>query len=863
MKKFFGAKGLFSRREKDLTVNGTSAGRRSFAMAFDAFQKILELNNQALEMMAALGDVLSGDYVFDRRYIETGCRELSDTVNRIIGNLNILAPKRYITLYDAFNRINHEIEEELSGKLVIPRSDYVMPYTMTSRDFEDVVGAKNANLAEVANAVGLFVPEGFAVSTRAFGAFMDRNHLWGKVSAVIAQWERAEMSLKSVSGQIRAMILAGNVPRDVRSEIAKAANRLERSGPIKNPFFAVRSSAVEEDGEHSFAGLHLSLLNVSRGDLLDAYKRVLASLYVPAAMEYRKDKGFLENEVVMAVGCQVMVDAVASGVLYTMDTLSPESERMVITSVRGLGAPVVSGEISGDRHLVDRNPPHAILSSQVAPQPFMLALKSGGGTHHIAVKEEKGCRGACLTEGQLHLLAEAGISIERHFKKPQDIEYAFDRKGTLYILQTRPLKFRKNRSFIARDLPSLLARYKVVFQNRGVVAQRGVGSGKAYLVKQNEDLEQFPSGAVLVAQHSSPRFAQVIRRASALLTDVGSPTGHLATIAREFRVPAIVGTQVATRRLTHGQEITVDAEDKKVYEGIVKELHVYHLGEEHIEESYEYRLLRRILKKIAPLNLFDPGARRFSPQGAKTLHDIVRFVHEKAVEELINLQSSHGYDPKSVSGKLKLSVPLDLVLIDIGEGLVPDRKSPAIEPEEITSVPMGAFVSGLSRSGAWNTDPADVDFGSFMSSLTRTFASGLSSPKNVGQNLAVISRNYANISLRLGYHFNMIDAYIGPNQNSNYAYFRFMGGVTDATRLSRRARFLANVLANGDFRVEVRGDLVVARLKKLTENVMKSKLYLLGVLVAYSRQLDVQMGSETHISMYVDQFKNLMQSNLT
>ena len=127
----------------------------------------------------------------------------------------------------------------------------------------------------------------------------------------------------------------------------------------------------------------------------------------------------------------------------------------------------------------------------------------------------------------------------------------------------------------------------------------------------------------------------------------------------------------------------------------------------------------------------------------------------------------------------------------------------------------------------------------------------------------MISRNYTNISLRLGYHFNMIDAYIGPNQNSNYAYFRFMGGVTDATRLSRRARFLADVLANGDFRVEVRGDLVLARLKKLAEDVMKRKLYLLGVLVAYSRQLDVQMGSETHISMYVNQFRTLMQSNPT
>lgn len=154
-----------------------------------------------------------------------------------------------------------------------------------------------------------------------------------------------------------------------------------------------------------------------------------------------------------------------------------------------------------------------------------------------------------------------------------------------------------------------------------------------------------------------------------------------------------------------------------------------------------------------------------------------------------------------------------------------------------------------------------VDLGSFMSSMTRTFSTGLSAPENIGRNMAVISKPYAHIGLRLGYHFTMIDSYIDENWNSNYAYFRFLGGVTEADKRSRRAQLLANILVQNDFRVEVRGDLVVARIKKLSTEIMQTKLHLLGVLVAFSRQLDVQMLSDQHIQLYTDTFNQLMRGS--
>jgi len=578
-------------------------------------------------------------------------------------------------------------------------------------------------------------------------------------------------------------------------------------------------------------------------------------------MEYRRQKGLMDSQDGMAVACQIMVDAKVSGVLYTLDPRAPDRDVMLINATWGLGAPVVTGEVRADLYTLDREEPYLLKSLDVVRKSNQLVPNKGGGTDIRTVHHDLQTR-TCLIDKQMKQIAEAGLMIERHFKKPQDIEWAIDHEDNLVILQSRSLNIKDQVAKLVCNISSILDDFPIIFKNKGSIVQEGISTGKVFVVKTEEDLARFPSDAVLVTAYTSPRLGKVIKKASAIITDVGSPTGHLATIAREFRVPTIVNTGIATQLLRPGQIITVDARENIVYEGAVKALCYYEFAEETFETTYEYRLLKRVLKKIAPLNLLDPSEKNFTPSGCKTLHDITRYVHEKAVSELIELEYAQVGDTAGSGRKLKFDIPLDLILIDIGGGISGSAGVSEVKPHDVSSIPMKAFLKGLSVPGAWDTEPMSVDFGSFMSSLTRTFSSSMATPKYVGQNLAVLSKEYVNINLRLGYHFNMIVAYISKNVNDNYAYFRFLGGVTDISRRSRRATLLAEILAQNDFRIDINGDLVVARIKKLDLMMMEKKLKILGLLVAFTRQLDVKMNHEQEIARLKAVFQDLKNNHI-
>ncbi len=843
----------------------SSRGKRKcsfpFINTFARFSEILVLNNKVLELIAEANDKLGGEYIFDRHYIETFCEEACDMVEKLIFALNEMAPGKYPALHDTFNKIRFDIEDILAGRQ--PRSEdrLVIPYSNINRDMTQEVGGKNAAIAQVGNFMGIRIPEGFAVTAAAFDMFMKENGLCQRIKEIAREWEQEKIDAVTASERIKPLIFAQRIPSRLKSAIEKAVSRLLKKKKGENIFFAVRSSAWGEDSEHSFAGQFSSILNVPPPGVTEAYRRVIASAYSPSALEYRRRIGYHEDEVVMPVACQVMIDAAKSGVLYTFDPVDPTTEVMLANATWGLGAPVVSGTTMVDEYRMERKFPHLVVESRISTKLKKLVLSKEGGTVIQDVPPRRQLA-ACLNKSELVELAETGLVIEKNFHKPQDIEFSFDRGGRLVILQTRQLAVKSLDAPTASELSGIRDKYPVIVDGCGTTAQEGIAAGPVHIVKDDRDLKDFPAGAILVTKFASPRFAAVLHRAAAIITEVGSITGHLATVAREYRVPAVFNCENVISLLEEGQEITVDAEEPAIFDGIVRELQYYALAEEPIEETYEYRLLRRVLKKIEPLNLVDPTEKNFSPEACETLHDIVRFVHEKSVQTIVDSGYYHPHDSGTAAGKLKLGVPIDLVVIDIGGGLdslAQTGRKAVILPEQIMSVPMKALIAGIMHPGAWSNEPMAVDMGSFMSSLTRTFATEITSPQQLGQNLAVVSREYANISLRLGYHFTMIDAYVSENMNDNYAYFRFFGGVTDLDRRARRARFIGAVLSHYDFRVDIQGDLVVARIKKLEEEAMLERIYLLGLLVGVTRQLDVQMVNEKRITEYTEKIKQLME----
>jgi len=830
-----------------------------FKILFADFKKSLELNNQILDLIADANDKLSGDYIFDEQYIQTTCRELTDLVRELIVIINHLTGQKYSDLFSSFHHIEEEIKVILQGQVLYPVSEYILPYSSVTRDLLDAVGGKNAHIAEIGSLLELRIPEGFAITTAAFSAFWTENNLEETIYPIVEQWQQKKIAVEDAARNIQQAIINAVLPAKLEKAIVQAAGQITRDSDNTTPCFAVRSSALGEDDAASFAGQYHSCLNIPMEDLPRAYKEVIASLYSPEAMEYRLLKDFRHNEIMMAVACQLMIPAKASGVMYTYDPVRPETENVLINSAWGLGEPIVSGEVPTDHFTLDRQPPHEVLQMQVVRKERSMVLQGCGGTNMKSVQEEQRTQPS-LKNKKLQELAEIGLQLEKYFKKPQDVEFAIDRENRIVVLQSRQLTLRQERVPRACDLTGVGGKYPILMRGNGIAAMEGIASGPAWILEEKNNLEDFPMGAILVARHASPQLARVIHKAAGFITDVGSTTGHLATVAREFRVPALFNTENGTSLLEQGQEITLDTECLTIYEGKVQELQYYNFYEEHIEEMYEYRLLRRVLKKIEPLNLFDPNEDDFTPQGCRTYHDLTRFVHEKAVETIIDLNFYHSHHRDTQAGQLLWDYPLDLILIDVGGGIEGGHEK-GIRPEQISSVPMQELLRGMSYPGIWDMSPMKVDFSSFMSSLTRTTPTRNTSPEDVGRNLAVVSAEYTNINFRLGYHFTVIDAYISDNMLDNHIYFRFSGGVTDTTRRSRRTRLLSEILAHYDFLCELHGDIIVARLKRMDKESMLKRLFLLGLLVGFTRQLDVKMVSDTKINEYFEQIKTIMEES--
>ena len=245
---------------------------------------------------------------------------------------------------------------------------------------------------------------------------------------------------------------------------------------------------------------------------------------------------------------------------------------------------------------------------------------------------------------------------------------------------------------------------EIIFSDKGIVVQRGVGIGKVFVVENDTDLKEFPYGAIMLSRYTSPRYSSIMHKARGIITDVGSPTGHMASLAREYRVPTIVDTQVATALLKTGDEITLDATQNIVYRGSISALDRFELTEEEVfEDFYEYRLLRRLLKHISPLNLLNSQNENFTPSACRTYHDITRYIHDKAVEELIHLSEKNGAQYLSAPKSLEADIPLGLMVIDAGDGT-------SCQPEAQDSHPGTDCLPSPLRFSGWPGFVGNVEY---------------------------------------------------------------------------------------------------------------------------------------------------------
>jgi pyruvate,water dikinase len=823
-------------------------GTREFATVFKRFRRILFLNNRVLEKIAEMERMLGGEYIFDQTFLNQVVVSLTEGVREVVYTLNALAADQYAGLYDRFTVIADHLADLLTGGPGPLGHLMMLDVKQIHRDLDHLVGAKSANLGEIQANLGLKVPDGFALTTAAYFRFMEANDLFGKIPAIVSEQSSVEEQAAKIGTLFHLAKFPAEIEKALRDKVAGIEEKA--SAPLR---FAVRSSAVGEDGTRSFAGQFLSLLNIPAAEVTKACIKVMGSRFTAHLLRYLGPTADV-HEVPVAVSIQIMIAAKAAGVVYTRNPNSPEDESLSISAITGTGQGVVGGMKDADQYTVGRENTFPLLMSRIRAK---RSREEWTASSTATDRESDGLhRGSSvLTARQLHKIAEAAMLLEKNFEGPQDIEWAFTDAEQLVILQCRSLKMAHKPLPPAEELAEELHRAPVLMADHGQVAQLGVAAGRVLVVASDTRPEDFPVNSIAVCRYASPQISEIVRRAAAVITDIGSPTGHLATIARELRTPALFGTGIATKVLADGMEITIDVEEKKVYGGIIAGLLSLKLSQDAPLADYpEMRTLRRLLRLVAPLNLHDPANPGFRQENCRTFHDILRFCHEKAVEALIALHSSAEIAIPQDRGKiLGIPIPIKLRVIDLGGGAAEIQQN-NFAPTDILSRPFNALLRGMLNQTAWDRETVPFGFKDLMTSMTRPLAAFSQGAHYTGENLAIIAENYCNLSLRLGYHFNVIDAYLDEEPDDNYIYFRFVGGMAEKQKRERRLELIARILTSLHFKIDRQGDLLVGKAKMLAAEHMEAILTNLGELVAFTRQLDALMVDDATVERLFLQF---------
>jgi len=463
-------------------------------------------------------------------------------------------------------------------------SENIVPLDQLGMDDVPRVGGKNASLGEMIKnlgSLGVEVPGGFATTADAFDNFLDEAGIRERIHAKLDQLDADDVKqLANTGREIRSWIIDSPLPAPLQQEISAAYQAMAVDG--RDATVAVRSSATAEDlPDASFAGQQETYLNISGIDqVLQAIKLVYASLFNDRAISYRVHQGFAHADVSLSAGIQRMVrsDLAASGVMFSIDTESGFEDVVFITSSYGLGETVVQGAVNPDEFYVYKNNlgvarRSILLKSRGSKQIKMIYAQGDSPEQAIQTVDVDAADSNrfSIDDDDITALAKMAVTIEKHYGRPMDIEWAKDgENGKLHIVQARP-------ETVQSRAGRVIERYQLKASSEILVSGRAVGNrigqGQAKVISDLSQMDQIEEGDVLVTDMTDPDWEPIMKRAAAIVTNRGGRTCHAAIIARELGIPALVGTGSCTEDIEHGREVTVscaEGDTGHVYAGLLE-----------------------------------------------------------------------------------------------------------------------------------------------------------------------------------------------------------------------------------------------------------------------------------------------------
>ncbi len=783
---------------------------------YEALKQLLQHDIACHEQMAEIQEVLHGTHPEDITALRKRFARFSFEVTGMIAALEKMDPGSYASLKSYHRKFDFYTQFLLAP----PKLKYSQPFTCLLAECAHAadrkIGGKALNLSIIARQFGFNIPRGFVVTTDGYHYFIEYNDLRPAIDRLLERLDiHSEDALRVISGQLMALVRQAVIPPLMEEEILATFDRCFAESP--GVFVAVRSSAIGEDGAYSFAGQYLSLLDQGKQDVCNAWLQVIASKYSPEALYYRISYGLGDEETAMSVLVQEMVAARSSGVIYSRKPDGNDNHAVYIQAVQGGGAPLVAGEAIAETYTLTRALP-----------PVPISAPVGGGMLH---------------EAQAINLAAQAMVIEQHFNRSQDIEWAVDAEGNICILQARPLSLLTSAGNLAQQKrPSDIAG-PVLYQG-GVSASPGRASGQVVLSAKDLRDATLADKGVLVTRDTPPELARILHRLAAVVAERGSRACHFATVAREFGIPFIAEARDAHTVLERGMRVTVDSSQCVVYQGAVASEH------RTTHPRPLIRSMREAAKFITPLELVDPSAKNFTPEGCRSMHDIIRFCHEKGMHAMFShARPGTGYGALRLEG----NIPLDVFLFDVGDGFAPSaQRLKTIPLNEVVSLPFQALWRGLSHpSVQWKQKPFD------WAAYDRIEMAGGVPPKRESfafASYAVVGYDYLHFNIRFGYHFTIVDILCGENTSENYCMLRFAGGGGNFDQRLLRIGFITGVLERLGFAVEQKADLLEAKISRIEATTMMEKLDMLGRLLGATKLMDMVLDDANTAAAYVDEF---------
>lgn len=441
---------------------------------------------------------------------------------------------------------------------------YIRKFNEVGKDDIGLVGGKGANLGEMTQ-MGLDVPPGFCVTSNAYNYFIEYTNLDETVKVLL---ERLDVdnpdSLTQVSEKLQAKLNESKIPEDLEAEIRAAYSEFSKDVNLENPQVAVRSSATAEDlPDASFAGQQDTYLHIAgEEELLKHIRMCWASLWTARAIYYREKQKFDHFDVALSVVVQKMVNSEKSGVMFTANPISQNIDEMMINASYGLGEAVVSGMVTPDEYIINKNTKEILETTISEKNVMVIKADDGIGTRTVNVADYLGndaVKNECLSTNELNKLIDYGLKIEKAYNSIQDIEWGIDEDtNDLYILQSRPI------TTIKPD-----EKEELIVLAKGLAASPGLGRGKVRIVEDLNNINQVKDGDVLITGMTNPDMVPAMRKCAAVVTEEGGRTCHAAIVSRELGIPCIVGAKNAMKNLKEGQFVTVDSTRGVVYDGNV------------------------------------------------------------------------------------------------------------------------------------------------------------------------------------------------------------------------------------------------------------------------------------------------------